>query len=734
MVRRRLDREAVLRHISENPGLSTKRDIARALGVKGSDRVELKALLRELQQEGLVERGRGRRIVPHGVLPRVVVAMVTAVDEDGDLELTTTGHADAPPVTLRLDLGQTKRRPPGVGDRLLVRTDRQDDGSYASELIRVLPREGGRVIGMVEAAADGYLLRPTSRKKPAMRLDPHLLGDAAPGDLVAAEPLGPQRLGLARGRVVARYGAADDPRQYSRLAAAELDLPETFSAEALALAEAGQVPALDGRLDLRDVPLVTIDGADARDFDDAVHASVDEQGDGSGFSLLVAIADVAHYVRPGDALDAAARERGNSVYFPDRVIPMLPEALSNGLCSLKPGEPRGCLVVEMVIDAQGKLLRHRFGRGLMRSAARLTYEQVQAALDGAPDETTGPLLQPVLRPLHGAWQTLDAARRARGTLDLDLPERAIELGPDGAPTHIATRERLDAHRMIEEFMVLANVAAAETLEQRRRDALFRIHDRPDAAKLEALAQFLEGLDLPWKAAGLRSPKDFQRLLEKVREHPLSDVISGYVLRAQAQAVYSPDNRGHFGLHLRHYAHFTSPIRRYADLIVHRALIDALDLGKAGARHDHAALEGLGQAVSGCERRAMEAERKTADRLVAHYLRERVGARFDGRITGVQRAGLFVRLDTVGADGFVPVSTLGAEFFVFDETQLAFFGERSGTHFGVGDRVEVELRDADSLTGGLLLGLVEHTPITERQLKGRLGRRIEGVQRRRGRRR
>lgn len=730
MRRHRLDRESVLRHITDNPGVTSKRDIARALGVKGAERVELKEILKELQHEGLVERGRGRRLTPEGILPRVVVAMVTAVDEDGELTLRPAAASGDGEAVLRLAPDAVRGRPPGVGDRVLVRTERRPDGDYDAGLIRILPRGGGRLVGVVEATADGFWLKPANRKERGLRLDPHLMEGAAAGDLVLAEPTTPQRVGLARGRVLRRFGDAGEPRHFSRIAAAELELPEAFSEAAIAQAEGATVPELRGRLDLREFPLVTIDGADARDFDDAVHAaSDDDAANPGGFRLVVAIADVAHYVRLDDALDRAARERGNSVYFPDRVIPMLPEALSNGLCSLRPGEPRGCLAVEMVIDADGKLLRHRFGRGLMRSAARLTYEQVQSAVDGAVDDTTGPLLEPVIEPLFAAWRALDRARRDRGTLDLDLPERSVELGEDGVPVRIVARERLDAHRLIEEFMVLANVAAAETLTDRQRAVLFRVHDKPQPDKIEALAQFLDGLGVKARAHHLRTPRDFERLLHQVRDHPLKETINGYILRAQSQAVYTPDNIGHFGLNLRHYAHFTSPIRRYADLVVHRALIEALDLGEGGRRHEHEPLVELGQQVSGCERKAMEAERKTVDRFVAYFLQDRLGARFAGRIGGVQRAGLFVRLDDTGADVFVPVASLGAEYFVFDEAQGALFGTRSGDHLGIGDRVEIELTEADSLQGGLVGRVVEHRAVTDRRPSQRHARRLDRFERR-----
>ncbi len=734
MRRRRLDRDAVLKHLADNPGVETKRDLARALGITGEERAELKSILRDLQHEGLLERGRGRRFTPAGALARVIVAVVDDVDDHGDLTLSPAQPStDGATPTLRLALDGLRGRPPGTGDRVLVRTERRADGGYDAGLIRILPRERNRVVGLIEAADDGFRLRPATRKDRGLRLDPNLMGDAAPGDVVVAEPITAERFGLARARVLQRLGPADDPRQFSHLAAAALELPEAFSAEAEAQATRAREPALDGRIDLRDLPLVTIDGADARDFDDAVHAAADDDpANAGGFRLVVAIADVAWYVRPGDALDKEARRRGNSVYFPDRVIPMLPEALSNGLCSLKPGEPRGCMAVELVIDSAGRLLRHRFGRGLMRSAARLTYDQVQAAGDGAPDAMTAPLVDPVIAPLFAAWRALDEGRRERGTLDLDMPERLVELDDGAVPVRIAARQRLDAHRLIEAFMVTANVAAAETLEARRREALYRVHDKPQPDKVEALAQFLEGLGITAKAHHLRRPRDFERLLAQIAEHPLKDTISGYVLRAQAQAVYSPENIGHFGLNLRHYAHFTSPIRRYADLVVHRALIEALDLGDGGVRHERDRMTEVGVAISGFERRAMEAERRTIDRFVAHFLKDRVGARFAGRISSAQKVGLFVRLDDTAADVFVPIASLGDEYLVHDEPVGALFGEQSGAHFGAGDHVSIELLEADTLTGGLLGRVVEHRAVTDRTPSRRIGRRLAGVRQRRRR--
>jgi ribonuclease R len=435
-----------------------------------------------------------------------------------------------------------------------------------------------------------------------------------------------------------------------------------------------------------------------------------DSGNPGGWHVVVAIADVAHYARPGDGLDLEARRRGNSVYFPDRVLPMLPEALSNGLCSLRPDEDRACLAAHLWYDRQGRKLRHRFVRGLMRSRARLTYEQVQAAFDGAPDPLTKPLLDPVIRPLYGAYTVLAKARRRRGTLDLDLPEAEVRMGPDGRPAAIVTRPRLDSHRLIEEFMIGANVAAAETLDQAGMHCMYRIHDAPDPIKLEALAQLLQSLGMGHGPGTLARPADLSRLLEQLKEHELSPIVSQLVLRAQSQAAYAPRNIGHFGLNLGHYAHFTSPIRRYADLIVHRALIAALRLGDDGLEDGLTLddLQTLGAHLSRCERRAMEAERNAMSRFTALLLAERVGTAFAGVVTGVQKFGLFVRLEETFAEGLVPVATLG-EYFAYDPGRQALIGRSSGTALALGCRVEVELTEVDVLSGQITFRLLDHEP-------------------------
>ncbi|HEX7006026.1 MAG TPA: VacB/RNase II family 3'-5' exoribonuclease, partial [Alphaproteobacteria bacterium] len=449
-------------------------------------------------------------------------------------------------------------------------------------------------------------------------------------------------------------------------------------------------------------------GADARDFDDAVWAEPDpDPRNRGGWHLIVAIADVAHYVRPGDALDKAARERGNSVYFPDRVVPMLPEALSNDLCSLRPNEDRACLAAQLWINRDGRLLRHRFDRALMRSAARLTYEQVQAARDGCPDDVTGPLLEPVLNPLYGAYRVLERARKKRGALEIDLPERQIVLGDDGKVASITPRARLDSHRLIEEFMILANVAVAEALEAKRQPCMYRVHEAPDPERVQALREFLETLGLNLAKGQVLKPAHFNRILERSADTPHARMVHELVLRTQAQAKYSPDNVGHFGLALRRYAHFTSPIRRYSDLLVHRALIGGFGLGPGGiGPEDAARFPEQGEHISATERRAVAAERDATDRYVAAFLADRVGAIFGGAISGVTRFGLFVTLDETGADGFVPMRRLPRDYYEHDEARHCLIGRSGGPRFDLGGRVQVRLVEANPITASLLFDLVE----------------------------
>jgi ribonuclease R len=678
-------------------------ELLRAFGLPAGARAGLRALLRELEAEGVLAPRRRPSLRP----PTVTVLEVMAVDAEGDLRCRA---AALPEAVVRLPAERAGRPAPGPGDRVLARLLPAGHGRLVAEAIRTLPRLPEAIVGVVEASGGGLRVRPLERggRPVELPLETGPGEPVAPGELVRASLATGRPLAPPRARLAERLGRADEPAAITAALAARAGLPMVFPEPALALAAAARPVTRRGRVDLRGLPLVTIDGEDARDFDDAVWAEPDpDPANPGGHRITVAIADVAHYVRPGDALDRAARERGNSVYFPDRVIPMLPEALSNGLCSLVPGEDRACIAARLRIDRAGRLLDWRFERALMRSRARLTYTAVQAALDGSPDALTEPLLEPVLRPLEAAYRVLAAARKARGTIDLDLPERRALLDAGGRLLGIVRRERTSAHMLIEELMILANVAAATLLEEAVQPALYRVHDRPDPLRLAVLADYLERIGVPW-TRGAKAPGDFARLLERLADHAMRESVAQLVLRCQAQAVYSPRNIGHFGLHLRRYAHFTSPIRRYADLLVHRALIRVAGLGAGGLPETTLdQLEELGRHLSLCERRAMECERGALERLAALFFAGRVGARFAGRITGVQRFGLFVTLDETGADGLVPVSGLGDELFLHDERHHALVGRQSGLTLGLGDRVVVELLEADPVTGSLLFRLEEH---------------------------
>ena len=699
----------LLEFINDSPSRVGKREIARAFHIGADQRVELKALLREMAEEGLIERGRRRRLVTAGSLPPVAVIEITAVDEDGDL-LTKPAVWDSedkpPPIRLRVD--KRLRGPAlGKGDRVLARLTKAGDG-YAAKTIRRLPASARQVLGQFMQVGKEFRIQPVDRRqKYDYLVAPAHRNGAAKGELVLADVLPGQRLGLREARVVERLGQLGDHRSLSLIAIHASGLPISFSEAALAEAKKAKPVTLGKRTDLRDLPLVTIDGADARDFDDAVWAAADDTpGNKGGWKVIVAIADVAHYVRPDGALDRAARARGNSVYFPDRVIPMLPEELSNDLCSLREGEDRPVLAVAMWFDRNGHKQRHEFMRALIRSVGRLTYTQVQAAQDGAPDDKTGPLLDTVIRPLFSAYRAIEKARDKRQPLALDLPERQVILDDNGNVEAIRRRERLDSHRLIEDFMIAANVCAAETLEQVKQPCMYRVHAEPDREKVRALKDFLHTIGFTVTVGEVMRPALFNRVLLKAQDTPHLETASLAILRSQMQAAYDPANIGHFGLALRRYAHFTSPIRRYADLLVHRALIAGLRLGAGGlseAEAEHFAA--IAEQISNAERRAMEAERDAVDRFVAAFMSKRVGANFAGRVAGVTRAGLFVSLDETGADGLVPISTLGPDYYIHDEERKTLTGEQSGEGYRLGDKVEVRLLEATPVTGGLIFEML-----------------------------
>ena len=682
----------------------------RTFKVEPKDRLALKALIRDIEREGPVERAGKRRFKAADRLPRVGVIEMTGLDLDGELMARPVAwKEETPPPPIRV-VQEAVATALGVGERALAELKAQDGGSYEARVIRTLAAAPDRVLGIYREIHDGGRLEPTDRRmKTEFRISLAHAKGAQDGEIVLCEAMPGRRLGLPEARVIERIGDSTHPRAISLIAISDHGIPIEFPQPAIAEAEAARPVGLQGREDLRQIPLITIDGIDARDFDDAVFAEPDTKRAGF-WHAVVAIADVSWYVRPGSALDRAAQRRGNSVYFPDRVVPMLPEALSNELCSLKPAVERACMAVHLTIDGEGQLIEHRFVRGLMRSAARLTYEQVQHARDGRPDDTTGPLLEPVIKPLYGVFQLLDRARQKRGALELDLPERKVVLGEDGKVLRIEPRARLDSHKLIEELMILANVAAAETLERLRQPCMYRVHDAPDPAKLAALREFLRGLGVPGLSLAkgqVVRPHHFNAVLRKAADTPYGPLINQLVLRGQAQAVYSPKNLGHFGLALRRYAHFTSPIRRYSDVLVHRALIAGLRLGDGGLPPvDPEQFAETAAHISDTERRAAAAERDALARYAALYLVDRVGGEFEGRVNGVTRAGLFVTLSETGADGLVPMRNLGDDFYIHDEARHRLVGRRWGRSFTIGDPVRVRLAEANAVTGSLLFALAE----------------------------
>jgi ribonuclease R len=710
----------LLAFIGSHKGKAGVREIARAFALKNEARAVLKRLLRELADEGKVEHRR-KKLHHAGALPAVVLADITARDADGELiavptEWDTEQHGEAPRIRIHIPRKARPAEIPGVGDRVLTRAEETGEEGEAirhtGRIIKVLDRARQRQIGIFRALGDGRgRLVPIDKRQAGRELDipGGASANAQDGDLVAVELIRHGRYGLPTAQVKERLGSLKSERAVSLIAIHAHEIPHVFRRETLAEAQEARPARLEGgREDWRKLPLVTIDPIDAKDHDDAVFAEADSDPKNSGgFIVTVAIADVAHYVTMGSALDREALVRGNSVYFPDRVVPMLPERISNDLCSLRPNEDRAALAVRMVIGADGRKRSHTFHRVLMRSAAKLHYGQAQDAADGNSDATTAPLLAHVIGPLYAAYDAVKRARNERAPLDLDLPERKIVLKPDGTVDRVIVPPRLEAHRLIEEFMILANVAAAETCERAHVPLIYRVHDEPSPEKLEGLREFLVTLDIRLAKGQTMRPADFNKILARVKGTEHESLLNEVVLRTQAQAEYAAENYGHFGLNLRRYAHFTSPIRRYADLVVHRAIIRAQGFGADGLppSMDLKTLGEVAARISAAERRAMKAERETVDRLIAHHLADRIGATFSGRISGVTRAGLFVKLDETGADGFIPARTVGDDYYRYHEARHALIGDHTGESYRLGDTVTVKLVEAAPVAGALRFELL-----------------------------
>ncbi|MDA9082916.1 ribonuclease R, partial [bacterium] len=601
----------------------------------------------------------------------------------------------------------------GQGDRLLARltpVPDEDSHQYTGQLIRAIGTNPKRLLGIFRLTAEGGRIVAIDKgegKEWLVAAD--AAGEAKDGELVEAEQSGPKGcLGLPRARVVERLGDPSAPKAVSLIAIHQHGIPDAFPDAVMAQADAAKPATSKGRVDLTDLPLITIDPADARDHDDACCALLDEDPKNpGGFLLWVAIADVAHYVTAGSALDAEARKRGNSTYFPDRVVPMLPDCLSGDLCSLHEGVTRPCIAVEMKLSSTGEKLSHRFVRGLMRSPASLSYEEAQAAVDGDPSERAAPLVDTVLSPLFGAYAALKQAREARQPLELDLPERKIILSDSGKVASVNFSERLDAHRLIEECMVLANVAAAETLIAKQQPLLFRVHEEPSPEKLDSLRETAKSVGLVLAKGQVLQTRHLNQLLKAAAGKDEAELINLSTLRSMTQAYYSSQNMSHFGLALQNYAHFTSPIRRYADLLLHRALVSAHGWATDGlSPQDIEMLDETAKHISETERRSMLAERDTTDRYLASFMSERVGNEFSGRISGVARFGIFVKLDETAADGLVPIRSLGREYFEHDADSQTLRGTDSGTVISLGQRVVVRLAETTPTTGGILLDLLE----------------------------
>ncbi len=701
----------ILQWITENPALTAKRDIAKAFGIKGAARIDLKRILKELEDEGkLTKRRSSYRDADK--LPPVAVLQITELDEFGELwarPLEWHSKSKEPRILMVLKDGDPAL---GVGERILGKMveAKTEEHDYTARLIRRIGTNPQRIVGIFRADSEGGRLLPVDKGSDKQWVIMRGAdGGARDGELVEAEQAGPKgRLGLPKARIVNRLGDPTAPRAVSLIAIHQHGIPDHFPDEVMEEADAVKPAGLKGREDLRDIPLLTIDPADARDRDDAVYVEVDDDPKNEGgFYIWVAIADVAHYVKTGSALDREARKRGNSTYFPDRVVPMLPDRLSGDLCSLHEGVPRACMAVRMRIDRNGNKLSHRFTRGLMKSVASLAYEDVQAAMDGNPSEKVAPLLDDIIRPLYAAYEAMARAREARQPLALDLPERRIVLDDNGQVTSINFKDRLDAHRLIEEFMVLANVAAAEELIGKRTPLLFRVHEEPNPDKIDALREVAQSSGFNLAKGQVLQTRHLNQLLSQAEGSPHDELINLSTLRSMTQAYYSPENFGHFGLALRNYAHFTSPIRRYSDLIVHRALITANNFGDGGLTDaDIDRLDETAQQISDTERRSMMAERDTTDRYLAAFLSERIGAELSGRISGIAKFGVFVKLDETGADGLVPMRNLGAEYFNHDAEAQCLVGSSSGRVIGLGQRVVAKLVETAPVTGGLILEIVE----------------------------
>lgn len=641
----------------------------------------------------------------------ILVAEITGMDSMGDLLARPMNKKEAqhiPQITLVAD---HVKPPVGIGDIVRLKVRPLGNNRYEGEALKRLSAEQNKIVGIFE---NGFFIPSDRRLKHSFKLEnaPKTLQN---GDLITAEI--PSSYDFdTKAAFVQKFGALSEPFAPTLIALNNHHLSETFPDATLKEARRVAPPVVPDKThsDYTHIPFVTIDGTDARDFDDAVFAERDtDPQNPDGWHVMVAIADVAYYVRPETALDKEAYRRGNSVYFPDRVIPMLPFELSAGVCSLNPHEKRYALICDLRLNKNGDKTKQTFKRALICSKYRFTYDAVQAILDKKNTPPAG--FETLLGDLENVYRLLARRRQERGVLDIDVPERQITLNAVGRVTRIALREQTDSMKLIEELMILANVAAAETLEEKKAPVMYRVHDRPSLEKIETFNRFLQTLPLPLKT--FRHASDataFNALLSRFENRAEHFAVNESVLRTQSQACYTPDNIGHFGLALTRYVHFTSPIRRYADLMIHRALIRALHLGAGGLTADEeTAFADIGEHISHTERQAAAAERDAADRYVSLFMQDKIGAVFEAVVASVTEFGLFVRTDDGFADGFVPLRALTDDFYDFDDEHLTLTGRNGAHRYRLGDRIRVILKEASPVTGGLIFGMAQstakHTP-------------------------
>ena len=726
------DEAQVLEFIRVNPGRASKREITRAFQIKGEEKIKLKKLLRKMTLDGKLEKSHRSRLQISGELPPVLVVEIFSIDQHGDLTASPQNWEsnEQPPKILMY--ANDRRNKLALGDHALVRlSPNKDKGEtgYVAKVIRKLEkRQSTQIMGIFRSDDENIaFVNPTDKKDRNQYLIPKIdWNDAKDGELVLIQlKSGRQRsrhMKAKSAKVIKSFGSIDDARSISLIAIVSQGIATEFPDDVLAEAKNSEEPVLGDRKDLRHIPLITVDPSDARDHDDAIWAEMDtDPSNEGGCHIMIAIADVAHYVRSGSALDREAAKRGNSTYFPDRVVPMLPENLSNGLCSLHENEDRYTMAVHIWFDKRGKKLRHKFVRALMRSHASLSYEEFQNAHEGNVSKRAKPILDTVIQPLYQAYDILSKGRDFREPLELSVSEKKIILDDEGHIKEIKERVSIPAHRLVEEFMIQANVAAAEQLESKQMACMYRIHEQPSLEKIENLRTFIESLDYTFSKGQVVKPKIFNNLLSKVKNTPYENVISTIILRTQMQAQYSPENQGHFGLSLTRYAHFTSPIRRYADVLVHRALVKALKLGKDGiSNYDIGNMVNTAEHISNTERNSMIAERQSTERYIANYMSNKIDDEFEGKINGVHKAGLFITLNQSGGEGFIPISSLYGDYFHYDKEHHLLEGEHSHIILQLGDPVTVRLKEANPVSGGLIFELL-HDKLSKHKPRNAAGK-------------